>query len=174
MKIKHHFEDVSEPVGIIMPERAVLEAERDPFLPPSELEQQCLAILQQIDAFLPAQPQEMSPSLVGSPQALDRLQAQVVLTSAARWKEFLATQIGERRAKARVLAAGVNWMKRYVAFTHRNKIEKLSQDQFQTLQDYEYRQLLLEAEVTRLESMLDQQNAVYAAASRNLTGSIAH
>ena len=145
----------------------------DMFYPPEELERKCAEVLEALDAFMPSQPAETPPSLVGSPEVLDKAQATTMFISAARWMEFYGPQIGRRKAARQVLEAAVGWMTRYVAFAHKGKTDKLEEAQFARLQDYKYRLDLIEAEVLLLESLATVQMKLYAAASRNLTGIIA-
>ena len=154
--------------------RLELEVEdRDMFRPPPELEQKAAEVIMALDAFVPQQPTEAPPSLVGSPESLDKYQTTTMVLSAARWMEFYGPQIGKRRAARQILDAAVGWMTRYVTFAYKGKTDKLTEEQFALLQDYKYRLDLIEAEIVLLESLATVQMKLYAAASRNLTGLIA-
>jgi hypothetical protein len=146
---------------------------RDPFNPPQELENECRKYIEALRAYKTPQPQTSPPTLVGGPNSLDRHQAAVVLTAAAGWIEFLSTEMSDRQAVARVFKAATNWMDRYVRFVHKGKLSGLREEQFERLQDYQYRLDLLEAEISALEGLAAQQKAIYQAASRNLSGEIA-
>lgn len=148
-------------------------SDRDPFLPPEDIEWQCKEYIEALRAYKTPQPREAPPTLVGGPNSLDRHQAAQVLTAAAGWMEFISTEISDRKAVAQVMRAAVNWMDRFVKFAHKGKVAGLTQAQFDKFQDYTYRLDLVEAEIAALEGLAAQQKAIYMAASRNLTGEIA-
>jgi hypothetical protein len=148
------------------------EEGRSAFDPPEDLENAVMAFILETMKFSPSAPSDPPPSLAEAPDSLDRAAATEYITRTTRWKEFYQPQIGQREAVARLLTAGVRHMRGYVAYVHKGKVEKLSEAQFMKLQEYEYRLGALEAEIKVLESLSSQQQQVYAAASRNLTGAI--
>lgn len=147
-------------------------AQDDPFFPPKDVLRGTEQVLSSLDGFLPRQPESAIPSLTQAPDVIDRSSSMVMMTQCARWIEFWTAQIGLRQANLVVLRAGIKWMDEYVRFTHKGKRDKLEAEQFKFLQQAEYKALLLEAEISRLESLKEIQSAAFKTASRQLTGNI--
>lgn len=148
------------------------KAQDDPFYPPNEILQKTKQVLSSLDSFLPRQPDAAAPSLTNAPDAIDRSSSMILMTQCARWIEFWTAQIGLRQANLAVLRASIKWMDEYVRFTHKGKRDKLEEEQFKFLQQTEYQAMLVEAEISRLESMKEIQSAAFKTASRQLTGNI--
>lgn len=144
-------------------------AERDPFLPPPEELAACEKFLESLDPWMPPRPANPPMSLVGCPSTFSKGEAAQVMLLCASWLETYGTTIGQRKSVMALYDSCINWMQGYVKFVHRGKVDKLRPDQFNRLQDYEFKRGLIEAEVIRLESLAAQQRAVYGAASRGLT-----
>jgi hypothetical protein len=148
------------------------EVTDDPFYPPQDLLTKTKLTLTNLDAFLPRQPDSAVPSLAGAPDVIDRSSSMIMMTQCARWIEFWTAQIGLRQANLVVLKASVKWMEEYVRFAHKGKRDKLTEEQFKFLQQAEYQAMLIEAEISRLESLKEIQSAAFKTASRQLTGNI--
>ena len=132
------------------------EPPRDSFMPPAHLEQRARAFIEAMRAYAPPQPDSAPLSLANAPATLTRHEAVEVMNSCARWMEFFETQAG-------------GWMQDHVEFTYGGKLDKLTPEQFQHLQDYRFRAKLLQAEIKILDSHQKEQQKVANAASRNLS-----
>lgn len=146
---------------------------KDWFFPPEDVERAVLEYINTLSKYAAQQPSGRPLSLNDAPSALDRSAAIAYMNSASKWQAFYESEIGLREAYAHVLRAGLERMRSFVAYAHKGKVNGLTEAQFSRLQEYEYRLGVAEAEMAVLKALSKEQQRIFAAASRNLTGAIA-
>lgn len=154
--------------------KLIAQAKRDddPFFPPAELQESCDATLAELTALMPPQPETDIPTTVNGPSSYDKSTSIEVMNACTQWLEFLGTQIGVRKAHLMALQASVRWMDMNIKYTHKGKLDKLTQAQFERYQSDVYSSELLGAQIALLETRETALVKAFSNASRNLTGLI--
>ena len=123
----------------------------------------------QYQAWYPAMPADLRPTLEGAPDDLPMREAAILHTQASRWLEYLKIEVAKCEATHQILQQATKSVTRKVKFVRGNSVDKWELADVEVVNSAEEAEVEAEAKLILLKGILDGTEKVRMAASRAIT-----